>query len=132
MPTGLWHGDWLAAAPQGCKFQADFRQFRFQLFRIERRHRVAPLNRRPRLVLRLRHARRSLTRTYVCASSIGLMIGIDLGDGARTLRVVRRLLERGWITLPAGAGAEVLSLSPPLTIDPVLLDAFTETLAEVL
>lgn len=62
----------------------------------------------------------------------GLMIGVELDGGARTLRVVRALLERGWITLPAGAKAEVLSLTPPLSIARELLDAFTEVLAEAI
>lgn len=62
----------------------------------------------------------------------GMLVGIELGDGARTLRVVRRLLERGWITLPAGAGAEVLELSPPLGLGDALLDAFVAALATVL
>jgi len=62
----------------------------------------------------------------------GLMIGVELDGGARTLSLVRALLERGWITLPAGRSAEVLSLTPPLTIDPALLERFTRELDELL
>lgn len=62
----------------------------------------------------------------------GLMIGIELDDGARTLALVRALLERGWITLPAGRSAEVLQLTPPLTIDASLLDSFTAELDTLL
>lgn len=58
----------------------------------------------------------------------GLMIGVELDDGARTLALVQRLLERGWITLPAGPRAEVLQLTPPLVVERALLDAFTDAL----
>lgn len=58
----------------------------------------------------------------------GLMVGVELDDGARTLSLVRALLERGWITLPAGQRAEVLSLTPPLTIELGLLERFTDEL----
>ncbi|MCB9760396.1 MAG: aminotransferase class III-fold pyridoxal phosphate-dependent enzyme [Alphaproteobacteria bacterium] len=59
----------------------------------------------------------------------GLMLGLELPDA---LGVSRRLLERGFITLPAGEGAEVLQLSPPLTVARAQLDAFLDTLGEVL
>lgn len=62
----------------------------------------------------------------------GMLLGVELDDGRRTLRVVRRLLERGWITLPAGAGAEVLELCPPLNLPDHLADAFVTALAAVL
>ena len=51
----------------------------------------------------------------------GLMLGVSLPDALTTSR---RLLERGWIVLPAGPRAEVLGLTPPLTIPEPLLDAF--------
>lgn len=62
----------------------------------------------------------------------GLMVGVELHDGARTLRLVGELLARGWITLPAGPRAEVLQLTPPLNVDEALLSRFTDTLAQVL
>ncbi|MDW8363317.1 MAG: aspartate aminotransferase family protein [Myxococcales bacterium] len=62
----------------------------------------------------------------------GLLVGIELDDGVRTLTVVRRLLERGYLTLAAGMRAEVLQLCPPLDIDEALLDGFVEVLREVL
>ncbi|HJL19691.1 MAG TPA: aspartate aminotransferase family protein [Sandaracinaceae bacterium LLY-WYZ-13_1] len=62
----------------------------------------------------------------------GLMIGVELEDGDRTLALVQTLLERGWITLPAGASGEVLQLTPPLVVDPALLGLFSSTLAELL
>ena len=71
-------------------------------------------------------------RSVVDVRGRGLMIGIELDGGARTLSLVRALLERGWITLPAGRSAEVLSLTPPLTIEPALLERFTRELDELL
>ncbi len=62
----------------------------------------------------------------------GLMVGLELDSGARTLAVTRRLLERGWLVLPAGCDAEVLQVLPPLTIAPALLDGFAEALDGVL
>lgn len=62
----------------------------------------------------------------------GLMVGIELDRGERTLVLVRRLLERGYITVPAGKNASVLSLTPSLTISPELLCGFVSTLGECL
>jgi 4-aminobutyrate aminotransferase-like enzyme len=62
----------------------------------------------------------------------GLMIGIEFASGAQSLGVVRALLERGYITLPASADARVLSLTPPLTIEPNLLDGFIDALEQAL
>ncbi len=46
----------------------------------------------------------------------GLMIGVVLKASERRDRVVVECLKRGLIVLKAGAGGEVLSLSPPYTI----------------
>lgn len=63
---------------------------------------------------------------------MGLMLGVELDGGARALRLVRRLLERGYLVLPAGHDARVLSLTPPLSIEPELLDGFAVALDEAL
>lgn len=62
----------------------------------------------------------------------GLLVGVVLDDGGRTLALVRALLERGYLTLPAGPRAEVLSITPPLTIEPTLLRGFVDTLDALL
>jgi 4-aminobutyrate aminotransferase/(S)-3-amino-2-methylpropionate transaminase len=62
----------------------------------------------------------------------GLLVGLELDRGARTLALVSQLLARGFVTLPAGADARVLSLTPALTIDRALLDAFVAALDAVL
>ena len=62
----------------------------------------------------------------------GMLLGMELDSGARTLRLVPALLDRGWITLPAGASAEVLQLCPPLGIEDPLLEGFAAALDEAL
>ena len=62
----------------------------------------------------------------------GLLVGIQLRGQARALSVATELLARGYITLAAGAAANVLSLTPPLTIHQTQLDGFVDTLDEVL
>ncbi|MSU31196.1 MAG: aspartate aminotransferase family protein [Pedosphaera sp.] len=55
-------------------------------------------------------------------SALGLMAGIELqnADGSPatllSLEVIKEMLARGFILLPEGAHAEVISLTPPLTL----------------
>jgi len=59
----------------------------------------------------------------------GLMIGVELGGGpGAAVAVARRLLERGYLTSTGGGAREVLVLTPPLTIDEALLEAFVPAL----
>jgi 4-aminobutyrate aminotransferase-like enzyme len=58
----------------------------------------------------------------------GLLLGVRLPD---TLRASRALLDRGFIVLPAGEQAEVLALTPPLTITEAQLQAFVAALCAV-
>lgn len=58
----------------------------------------------------------------------GMLLGVRLPD---TLRASRALMERGFIVLPAGERAEVLALTPPLTITEPQLEAFVEALCAV-
>lgn len=63
---------------------------------------------------------------------IGLLVGIELAASGQALAVVRALLERGYIVVPAGADARVLSLTPPLVIEQARLARFVAALVEVL
>lgn len=63
---------------------------------------------------------------------VGLMVGIDLRDGAEALAVSRELLARGYVVLTGGVRGATLTLSPPLTIEAALLEAFATTLGELL
>jgi 4-aminobutyrate aminotransferase/(S)-3-amino-2-methylpropionate transaminase len=59
----------------------------------------------------------------------GLMVGVEVEGGSlRASTVTRRLLSAGWIVLTGGALGDVLTLTPPLTIDEALLDAFADAL----
>jgi acetylornithine/succinyldiaminopimelate/putrescine aminotransferase len=60
------------------------------------------------------------------------LLGIELGDGSRALRVGRRLLERGYLTVPASADASVISLTPALSVAETQLRAFAIALRETL
>jgi 4-aminobutyrate aminotransferase/(S)-3-amino-2-methylpropionate transaminase len=62
----------------------------------------------------------------------GMALAVEVGSTTRTLRLVRGLLERGWITLPAGADASDLQLSPPLNLPAPLAHAFAAALHEAL
>jgi hypothetical protein len=42
------------------------------------------------------------------------------------------MLRRGWIVLTGARDGDVLTLTPPLEIDTLLLDAFAAALAQVL
>ncbi len=80
-----------------------------------------------------------LERRFVGRTSLksvrgrGLMIGLNFGDEAGTAwRILRRLLERGFITTTGGGGRQVLVLTPPLIISERLLSAFCDALGECL
>jgi len=63
----------------------------------------------------------------------GLMVGVELeGGSARALSVTRALLSRGYIVLTGGVRGDVLTLTPPLNVDELLLGGFAATLAECL
>jgi 4-aminobutyrate aminotransferase / (S)-3-amino-2-methylpropionate transaminase / 5-aminovalerate transaminase len=66
-------------------------------------------------------------------TGVGLMTGIALHGGAGAAsRVMRALLERGFITSTGGGSREVLVLTPPLGIAEPLLEAFDAALSDVL
>ena len=58
----------------------------------------------------------------------GLLVGVEFDEAGRSLRLMRKLLEAGYITVPAGADGRVMSLTPALNIVPALLDGFVEAL----
>ncbi len=62
----------------------------------------------------------------------GLMLGIELDSSEEAERVVGTMLSEGWILLPEGPEANVLSLTPALTISEELLAAATDRIAELL
>jgi 4-aminobutyrate aminotransferase-like enzyme len=78
------------------------------------------------------HALRAQAADIIAVRGAGLLIGIELRSGARALAVGRRLLELGYITVPAASDARVISLTPPLTIHARQVDGFVRALGSVL
>jgi 4-aminobutyrate aminotransferase / (S)-3-amino-2-methylpropionate transaminase / 5-aminovalerate transaminase len=62
----------------------------------------------------------------------GLMIGVELGSASVALAVQRSLLEAGYIVTLGGLAAEVLIVTPALTIAESLFDAFAALLRGLL
>ncbi len=68
----------------------------------------------------------------------GLMIGVELqrrdthGSSPIGMRVVKGLLNEGWIVLPEGEHAEVIAFTPPLIISKQQMKGFASSLARVL
>jgi 4-aminobutyrate aminotransferase-like enzyme len=63
---------------------------------------------------------------------IGLMLGLQLEEELSALTLARRLLERGYLVLPAGARADVLQLTPPVTLTGPQVEGFVEALKDAL
>ena len=72
------------------------------------------------------------------ARGIGLMAGLELrlADGrpatVRTIKVVKEMLRKGFILLPEGEHANVISLTPPLTISASQLERGIRALSDSL
>ena len=60
----------------------------------------------------------------------GLMLGVQLEGEARALSITRALLERGYLVLPAGSGADVIQLAPPVTLGDSQVEGFVAALGE--
>jgi 4-aminobutyrate aminotransferase/(S)-3-amino-2-methylpropionate transaminase len=58
----------------------------------------------------------------------GMLLGVEVGTPDLTLACMRKLLERGYICLPAGAPPSVLCLTPPLCISDAQLQGFAHAL----
>jgi 4-aminobutyrate aminotransferase-like enzyme len=61
----------------------------------------------------------------------GLLIGVECDGGERALRACGEALRRGVIVVPSGDAGEVLSVTPPLTIEEDALLAALDVLAGV-
>lgn len=79
----------------------------------------------------LGHRARARLARFGVARGEGLFLGLDLGAPGRALVAVRRMLEAGYLVLPAGNDASVVQLVPPLGIDEGLLEGAIDTLGRV-
>lgn len=91
-----------------------------------------------RLLDRLEQLRNARSDLLGVARGLGLMAGLELRgrDGAPAsevcLDLIKRMLERGYILLPEGEHANVLSFTPPLTINARELAAALDTLEQAM
>ena len=70
----------------------------------------------------------ALTSRGFAVHGRGLMMGVTLPNALAT---TRHLLERGYLTLPAGPKAEYLGLTPPVCLTEAQIEGFAHTLAQV-
>ena len=90
------------------------------------------------LLRELRKVQSSKFKLRCSARGLGLMAGLELlnVDGlpatGLSLRVIKKLLHRGFIFLPEGEYANVISFTPPLTISKAQLQSAVRALADAL
>ncbi|MBI4661289.1 MAG: aspartate aminotransferase family protein [Verrucomicrobia bacterium] len=81
---------------------------------------------------------KSTPKLELSVRGCGLMVGLEirLNNGApathQTWRMITAMLEKGFILLPEGGDANVISFTPPLTTSAVQLGCAVDTLAEIL
>jgi 4-aminobutyrate aminotransferase-like enzyme len=82
----------------------------------------------------LRHLRRRLSGLSGIAEvrGLGLLLAIECEDGLRAARAGAGALRRGVIVLTSGESGRVLSITPPLSIEPEALELALDLLAEAL
>jgi 4-aminobutyrate aminotransferase/(S)-3-amino-2-methylpropionate transaminase len=65
----------------------------------------------------------------VQVTHVGLLAGVTVAGGvARSLAVMRTMLERGYVVLPGGVAGDVLTLTPPCTLTAAQLVGFAQAL----
>jgi 4-aminobutyrate aminotransferase/(S)-3-amino-2-methylpropionate transaminase len=74
----------------------------------------------------------NMLEPHASVRGAGLMIGIELADGATAERVTRKSLERGYLVISGGVDGATLTLTPALTIDESLLLGFGEVVSAIL
>jgi 4-aminobutyrate aminotransferase-like enzyme len=82
----------------------------------------------------LRHLRRRLSGVSGIAEvrGLGLLLAVECKDGLRAARACADALRRGVIVLTSGESGRVLSITPPLSIEPEALELALDLLAEAL
>ena len=91
-----------------------------------------------RFLLKLLKSEISNLKFHAFPRGLGLLVGLELRlpDGspatAETMRVIRTMLQRGYILLPEGEHANVVSFTPPLMIAEAQLATAVRVLHEVM
>ena len=90
------------------------------------------------LLKSLRELPTRIGRLQLTVRGLGLMAGVELRHadgrpaGAESLAAIQSLLNQGYILLPEGPGAEVISFTPPLVIPRPALDRAVSALKQIL
>ena len=90
------------------------------------------------LLAELRTALPSRLEFSLTSRGVGLMAGVEvvLADGTPatevSLKVIKNLLEKGFIFLPEGEHANIISFTPPLTVSKTELRSAVRALAREL
>ena len=109
-----------------------------QIIELQRRNLVERSARLGGFLLSQLQSKISNPKLPVSVRGAGLMAGLALRkpDGSpatdETLRVIKTMLNRGYILLPVGEHSNVISLTPPLTITEAQLTKAVGVLAEVM
>ncbi|MCC6526424.1 MAG: aminotransferase class III-fold pyridoxal phosphate-dependent enzyme [Polyangiaceae bacterium] len=61
---------------------------------------------------------------FVEVRGSGLMLGVELDGAGSAVRAARALVGRGYLALAGGLAGEVLTLTPPFDLSPVLFEGF--------
>ncbi len=72
------------------------------------------------------------TEEFVEVRGQGLMVGIEFKSDLKGVELSAKLLEKGYVVIPAAPHGNMISLTPALNIDPILLDTFLADLTELL
>ena len=109
-----------------------------QISEIERRKLPERAAQSGKVLLKdLSHLKAPKSGLQLAARGVGLMAGLEVtlpsGEPATqtVLSAIKTLLRRGYIFIPEGAQANVISFTPPLTISPAQLSAAVLAVAEV-
>jgi 4-aminobutyrate aminotransferase-like enzyme len=109
-----------------------------QLEEISQQHLVQRSAERGEFLIKLLQSQLQTPELQVTVRGVGLLVGLELRnpDGSpatrESLRVIKKLLHRGFILLPEGEHANVISFTPPLKITERQLQTVINNLKETL
>ena len=93
---------------------------------------LAQINEIAKLIEPARRKGEFLKKMCPALRSVGLMAGLDVEDGATSMRAIKRLLRDGYIFLPEGDEGQVISFTPPLIITEAQIKQSSRALQEAL
>ncbi|MBI2950352.1 MAG: aspartate aminotransferase family protein [Verrucomicrobia bacterium] len=109
-----------------------------QIQEIRQRHLVKESAELGKVLLETLARVKSTPRLLLSARGAGLMAGLELRlpkgrpATARTLQTIKGMLQKGFVLLPEGEHANVISFTPPLIISPAQLEHTVDALNAIL